>query len=56
VLVTPVGTAPIRANVSMKTRKVMKTHQNVLVFYKGDLNKVQELFPPIEFEGNMDGN
>ena len=54
VLITPIGTAPIRANVSMKTRKVMKVHQNVLVFYKGNLQTVQKYFPPIEFEETED--
>ena len=50
VLVSPVGTAPIRAARSMKSRKVVKLHQNVLVFYKGDLKNISEKFPRIEFE------
>jgi hypothetical protein len=37
ILVTPVGTLPIRAGQSFAaTRKLGKTHQNVLVFVKGD--------------------
>jgi hypothetical protein len=36
VLVNAAGTAPQRANRSMATRKMVKLHQNVLVFCKGD--------------------
>ena len=37
ILVTPVGTLPIRAGRTFaSTRKLGKTHQNVLVFVKGD--------------------
>ena len=36
VLVTMVGTASLRAFRYMNSRKVAKTHQNVLVFYKGN--------------------
>lgn len=32
----------------MKTRKVAKQHQNVLVFYKGNPREVTKHFPPIE--------
>ena len=36
IIVTPCGTLPLRAGKSMRaTRKVGKTHQNVLVFLKG---------------------
>ena len=51
VLVTPIGTAQLRANNSMLTRKVVKTHQNVLVFYKGDTRNISSHFPQLEFEG-----
>jgi hypothetical protein len=34
VLLDPIGTACIRAANSMKNRKVVKTHQNILIFYK----------------------
>ena len=47
-LVDPIGTATIRANNSMRTRKVVKVHQNVLVFYKGDTKRIREVFPEIE--------
>ena len=34
ILVTPVASASMRANGNMKTRKLVKTHQNILVFRK----------------------
>ena len=48
VLVDPVGTATIRAANNMATRKVVKVHQNVLVFYKGDTKQIKGIFPEIE--------
>lgn len=48
ILVTPVGTLPIRTNRTFQSmRKVGKTHQNVLVFYKGNTKKIKELFKEI---------
>jgi hypothetical protein len=49
ILVTPVGSLPIRAGLHFQaTRKIGKTHQNVLVYYKGNpetLNRdVKEAF------------
>jgi hypothetical protein len=42
ILVTPVGTAALRANNTFgKTRKVVKSHQNVLVFLKGDARNIE---------------
>lgn len=32
----PLATAPVRAALQFKNRKVVKVHQNILVFYKGD--------------------
>lgn len=49
VLITAIGTAQLRANNSMQTRKVVKCHQNVLVFYKGDLKGIQARYPRIDF-------
>lgn len=41
ILVTPVGTAALRANNTFgKTRKAVKCHQNVLVFLKGDARNI----------------
>ena len=48
ILVEPISTSRLRARPNMRTRKVVKTHQNVLVFYKGDMKKIKENFPEIE--------
>ena len=52
ILIDPVGTGAIRANKNMLSRKVVKMHQNVLVFYKGDPTKIKtsKAFPKLEFE------
>lgn len=47
ILVDPIGTARLRAKRSMRTRKVTKVHQNVLVFYKGDTRKISNTFPDL---------
>lgn len=48
ILVDPIGTATVRANKSMETRKAVKVHQNVLVFYKGDATQIKNVFPVLE--------
>lgn len=50
ILVNSVGTLPLRVGQSMRTRKVGKVHQNVLVFYKGDVKNINKKFPVLEFE------
>jgi hypothetical protein len=55
VLVNAVGTGALRANRNMQTRKIVKLHQNVLVFYKGDLKSIQKKYPVLEFEGEENG-
>lgn len=43
ILVTAVGSLPIRVGKQFQSvRKLGKTHQNVLVFYKGDPRKIKE--------------
>lgn len=49
ILCNAIGTAAVRANNCMRTRKVCKVHQNVLVFYKGDVNNIAKKFPVIEY-------
>lgn len=45
VLLEQYGTAPMRAGLMFSaSRKTVKVHQNVLVFYKGDLKKIKENF------------
>jgi DNA modification methylase len=49
ILVTSVGSLPIRAGRAFSaTRKLGKTHQNVLVFVKGDGKKAAEYCGPVE--------
>ena len=50
VLVDHVGTARLRAVKYMQHRKIVKVHQNVLVFYKGDTRDIKGIFPEIEVE------
>lgn len=50
ILVNPYGTAAIRAGKYMRSRKVAKVHQNVLVFYKGDTAKIKECYGEIDFD------
>lgn len=47
-LLTPIGTAQIRAGKYMKNRKTAHIYQDVLVFYKGDTNKIKENFGEVE--------
>lgn len=49
ILVTPTGTLPLRAGRTFSaTRKLGKTHQNVLVFCKGDPRKAAEACGTVE--------
>lgn len=48
ILVDMCATTALRASRYMDFRKVGKTHQNVLVFYKGDTKQIKSEFPPIE--------
>jgi len=50
ILVTSVGSLPIRAGRQFEAgRKLGKTHQNVLVFVKGDGKKATQACGPVEF-------
>lgn len=50
ILVEPLGSLPQRVVRYMRNRKVGKCHQNVMVFYKGDPERISETFKPIEYE------
>lgn len=50
ILVNAVGTVMLRVNKSMQQRKVGKVHQNVLVFYKGDLKNIPNRFENLVFD------
>lgn len=44
---TPAGSLPVWAGKQFAAgRKLDKTHQNVLVFYKGDPRMMKQRFPP----------
>ena len=50
VLVTAVGSLPVRVSRQFEIgRKLGKTHQNVLVFCKGDPRKATRACGPVEF-------
>lgn len=54
ILVTSAGSLPIRAGRQFDAaRKLGKTHQNILVFVKGDAKRATEAIGPVEF-GPMD--
>ena len=49
ILVTAIGSLPIRIGRQFSSyRKLGKTHQNVLVFYKGNIKQIAKDFPEIE--------
>lgn len=49
ILVNMLGTLPIRAgSIFNSSRKIGKTHQNVLVFYKGDIKNIKKYFGEID--------
>lgn len=53
VLVDMLGTAMLRANGTFKSRKLVKVHQNVLVFYKGNPKNIKNNFAEIEIEETL---
>lgn len=48
ILVESLGTAKFRCSNAMKNRKVIKTHQNVLIFYKGDTKNIRNIYPELD--------
>lgn len=48
ILYNSIASAGMRARRNMRNRKVVKVHQNVLVFYKGDPKSIQKEFPELE--------
>lgn len=51
--IDPNGNAGMRAKNMFATRKAVKIHQNMLVFYKGDPQKIKENYGQIEFPAMM---
>ena len=50
ILVETQGAAGLKTNSQMKNRKAVKTHQNVLVFYKDDKNNINKVFKSLDEE------
>lgn len=50
ILVNTPGTLPQRVARSMRNRKIGRQHQNVLVFYKGDIKQIKEVYPEFAAE------
>ena len=50
IFVESLGTLPQRVNRYMKNRKVGKCHQNILVFYKGDVSQISNNYKEIKFD------
>lgn len=50
IIIESVGTLPQRVALAMRNRKLGKCHQNMLVFYKGKPEEIQNNFRTIEYE------
>jgi DNA modification methylase len=50
ILIQSVGNGALRANRYMGSRKVVKMHEQVLVFYKGNTKEIKNIYPKIEIE------
>ncbi|MGF2053651.1 ParB N-terminal domain-containing protein [Vagococcus fluvialis] len=48
ILLNTAGSAALRARQSMNNRKIVRIHQNVLVFYKGNPKEIKNHFEPLE--------
>lgn len=48
ILLNSIGTASMRASNSFVNRKLVKVHQNVLVFYKGDPSLIKTLYKNVD--------
>lgn len=53
ILSDSLSSAPRRAGHNMINRKVVKVHQNVLIFYKGNPKKIKEIFTEEPFVDNF---
>lgn len=54
ILLNQIGTGHLRAKGYMLNRKVVKLHQNVLVFYKGDTDNIADNYKALEVGDNYD--
>jgi len=54
ILIQSVGNGALRANRYMGSRKVVKMHEQVLVFFKGDPTQIKNIYPKIEIDESTD--
>lgn len=54
ILVNAVGTLPRRVGRFMRHRKIGRRHQNVLVFYKGNIKAIKDEYPELEIDTEVD--
>lgn len=50
ILVEQFGTGAMRVNNTFPSRKLVKAHQNVLIFYKGDIKAIKDNYKNIEVD------
>lgn len=50
IILNTVGSGAWRCRGNMRNRKVVRIHQNLLVFYKGDPREIQIVFPELKVE------
>ena len=48
ILINAIGSAAVRAGKQMQTRKVVRVHQEVLVYFKGNPKNIRATFPEVE--------
>ena len=56
ILVNVAGSLPVRITGQFVYRKIGRTHQNILVFYKGDMGQIPKYFKDIDTAFNYGGN
>ena len=49
IIINAVGTAALRVNHYFKNRKIVRLHQNVLVFYKGNVQNIAKKFQQLDY-------
>ena len=52
ILIQSVGNGALRANRYMGSRKVVKMHEQILVFYKGNPKEIKNIYPKIEIQAD----
>jgi hypothetical protein len=49
ILLNSIGSAPMRASMAFRNRKMVKVHQNVLIFFKGNPQQIKNIYPTVDF-------